>query len=399
MQRAMIITIGTGREVENGISYSIQRLNPDKICFICSEKSKPTIDKVLNIIDVPKKELLIKEFNEINDVERLFDKYIQIIDEVLALGFKNSDVTIDFTSGTKAMSSALVAAAIFKQINDISYVYGERGPDGRVMSGTERINILSPIAIFTNQKINLFKRFFNEYQYENALAVFNDKIIHFKYKSDINLLSKLAHAYSLWDKFQFEKSLNIFKEIQEIKNEKYIKEATLKGNIKLLKGLSSKDAPFNIKGEFLIKELWSNAKRRFKENKFDDAVARLYRLLELIGQVEIYKSFKVLTKEFPYSKIPKSLQLQFEKRVEEKGNLAIALFDTYEILAAHNNNLGSIWKENQLDIKKVLSFRNQSILAHGLTPVSKEHYLKFELLVSKFIKNPTAINNFPKFEI
>lgn len=398
MKKALILTVGTGRGVENGISFSLQKSNPNLICFICSDKSMSTVENVLKLTGKTEEDVIIKNIDEVNDIENLFDRYLNIINEVKNTGYKNTEITIDFTSGTKAMSSALVAAAIFSQINDISYVYGERGEGGRVISGTERLNVLSPIAIYTKENIKLFKRFFNKYQFENALALFDKGTIHFKEKNDINLLKNLALAYNLWDKFQFKEAVDIFKSIEkEFTENKFLTEKTLKGNIKILRNLASEESPFDRRGKFLIDELLANAKRRFSEGKFDDGVARLYRLVELVGQVEIFKEFKVSTSEFPLSKIPAPVREKFSEKAVE-GKCKIGQNDTFAILSVAGNKLGRTWDENKIKIKKIMQIRNNSILAHGLAPVTKEQYLKFEKLAILFISEENVVE-FPKFNL
>ncbi len=139
---------------------------------------KKTLEAVLTKLSKKREEVLLKQFDEINDVEILYQEYSKYIDQILKKGYSPNEVVADYTSGTKSMSSALVSSAIAKEIGVLSYVYGLRDEQGRVISDTERLSQLSPNAIFTEQKIKLFKQLFNRYQFDSSFELLHSTTIH-----------------------------------------------------------------------------------------------------------------------------------------------------------------------------------------------------------------------------
>lgn len=172
---------GTGSTVEDGIVFSIRQQNPTKICFIYSSSSEKTVKKVLLMLKKSREECILKCFDEVNDVEILYEEYSRYIDELVTMGYSLDEIVADYTSGTKSMSAALVNVAIAKGIKQLCYVYGHRDEQGRTVSGTERLSVLSPSFIFTEQRLHLFKKFFNQYQFEAALQLFEETHIHPKF--------------------------------------------------------------------------------------------------------------------------------------------------------------------------------------------------------------------------
>ena len=165
-------------------------------------------------------------------------------------------------------------------------------------------------------------------------------------------------------------------------------------NLEFLRNKTSKNerkksGNFNQKVKFYLPDLLNNAKRRISERKFDDAVARLYRSIELIAQLELLnkkfidskklrenkKFFMDKQKFFDYSfddefkdDVLKWAENDFED--EDNSSFTLARKNSYLFL----KELGVSWAEDLLDdeeLNKGLSSRNKSILAHGLNPIGR----------------------------
>jgi len=129
----------------------------------------------------------------------------------------------------------------------------------------------------------------------------------------------------------------------------------------------------------LLIDLINNAERRIKEGKYDDAVARLYRCVELIAQIRLldYDFNEIDEKEknkFNLEKIKnKGIDTEkYEKYADENGRVKLGMEKKFELL----KDLGwaeaeEIYLQNNT-LKNLLQKRNNSILAHGLEPVKKE---------------------------
>ena len=55
----------------------------------------------------------------------------------------------------------------------------------------------------------------------------------------------------------------------------------------------------------------------------------------------------------------------------------------YELLAKLNDDLGDFYLKNKKQIRNILKFRNNSILAHGFDSCSKKEYDEFSMIVLK----------------
>lgn len=394
MKKAMIITVGTGPGVENGIAFSINQQNPEFICFIYSKDSERTIYAVLEKLGRKKDEVCLKRFDEVNDVEALYQEYGSYLEELFGFGYKPQEIVADYTSGTKSMSAALVSVAIAKEIGILSYVYGMRDEQGRVVSNTERLSPLSPNAIFTEQKLKLFKQLFNRYQYDGALTLLKDAMIHPNFKKQVGFYQSLANAYGEWDRFNFKKASEVLNEIGlEMAEEYGLRKIIEIHKVKLYK-LKTAESEGKLCPEDLT-DLYSNAARRYEEGKYDDGVSRLYRLMEMIAQIEFEREFQMTTGKVPFDFLPDSLQKRYEPQLESQ-TVEIGLLDSFHVLQAKSENSSAKAFFREFDtFRKLLQARNYSRLAHGQRAIGKENYEKFSLFVIQ-IFNFKEKTEFPK---
>lgn len=396
MKKAMIITIGTGFGVDNGVAFSVRQQNPDLLCFIYSKESEKTLEAVLTKLSKKREEVLLKQFDEINDVEILYQEYSKYIDQILGKGYLPNEIVADYTSGTKSMSSALVSAAIAKEIGVLSYVYGLRDEQGRVISNTERLSPLSPNAIFTEQKIKLFKHLFNRYQFDSANELLYSATIHYNFKDLTNFYLGLSKAYAEWDRFNFKQAAEQLNSLSvEIASQLQLKSLVENHKVKLHKLKQASEQAKLTEDD--LTDLFSNALRRFEEGKFDDCVARLYRLVEMVAQIEFEKEFQMTTDKVKIDILPDSLKERFVAN-QQNQQVELGLLDTFKVLNEKSENKRTKTFFAKIDdFKKLLSVRNHSRLAHGQKPITKETCEKLISFVQEVfeIKDRT---DFPKLK-
>jgi len=396
MKKAMIITIGTGFGVDNGVAFSVRQQNPDLLCFIYSKESEKTLEAVLNRLSKKHEEVLLKRFDEINDVEILYQEYSKYLDEIISRGYLPNEIVADYTSGTKSMSAALVSAAIAKEIGVLSYVYGLRDEQGRVISNTERLSPLSPNAIFTEQKIEFFKKLFNRYQYDSAFELLNNATIHYNFRDLTNYYLQLSKAYAEWDRFNFKQAfehlnsidLNFATKIEQ-------KDIILKHKATLYK-LKEANSQGKLCEDDLI-DLLSNALRRFEEGKYDDCVSRLYRLIEMVAQIEFEREFQMKTDKVNFDILPDDLRNKYLAN-QQKETVELGLLDSFRVLHEKSENKRAKTFFSKYDeFKKLLSVRNHSRLAHGQIPITRETCEKLLSFVQEVFEIKQKIG-FPKLK-
>lgn len=401
-KKVLIMTLGTGAtgaDIAHGLFFSIKDSNPNLLLLIVSQKSfKTTLTHLKNLIqqDQLQIELVEKIIDEVNDLETLHFEYTNLINDLLKQGYSLNKITVDYTSGTKAMSAALVSAAVETRVGFLSYVYGERGEGGRVKSGTERRNSLSPNKFYSRDFFKKAVDLFNNYRYANCIEVLTSHEFHPEYQKKVGMLLKLARMFDAWDKFNFTNAFEISRTI----NLDELKEFNLKGKfetdfIPLLTKLKEKNLSIEKLGDLI-----ANAERRYTEGKYDDAVARLYRALEMLGQIEFEKEFKCSTSDVNAENIPINLidDVKITYTDFKDGKIKIPLFGVFEVLSEVGNEIGIMFKNQLESFKLILSLRNNSILAHGTAALKQNDFnkaLELVLILLPEIKQDSKVP-FPK---
>jgi len=124
--------------------------------------------------------------------------------------------------------------------------------------------------------------------------------------------------------------------------------------------------------EDVLADIFNNARRRFDEGKFDDALSRLYRLTEMLAQWELTKPpIEIDASDVDIQKIPPELRDYYEGLREKDGSIKIGLKKSYELLKLFGSSLGEQFLKDE-KIQILLTKRNNSILAHGTEPISRE---------------------------
>ncbi|MEM3134709.1 MAG: hypothetical protein QW502_03150, partial [Candidatus Bathyarchaeia archaeon] len=128
---------------------------------------------------------------------------------------KYNTVTVDYTSGTKAMTAALAILATIFGADELSYITGKREA-GIVQPGTEQIIPIRPYFIIAEQKIKEATQFFNRNQFHATITILQQIK---KTTKDPDIISQttpllnLAKAYEQWDKFHHERAYKIISQI------------------------------------------------------------------------------------------------------------------------------------------------------------------------------------------
>jgi CRISPR-associated protein (TIGR02710 family) len=120
----------------------------------------------------------------------------------------------------------------------------------------------------------------------------------------------------------------------------------------------------------LLLDVLANARRRMRELRFDDAVARLYRAVELMAQVRL-AAHGLETRAVPVERIPRSCRAHLQP-LPDSGVIACGLQAAYTLLDGLGDDLGKAFTTLAPDRTNTpLEMRNQSILAHGFQPVGE----------------------------
>ena len=119
--------------------------------------------------------------------------------------------------------------------------------------------------------------------------------------------------------------------------------------------------------EEILADLLANALRRAQEGKDDDAVARLYRAVEMIGQMLLLQQ-GINTSAVRLEQLPSSWQTSYQGSPEP---LKLGQEKDFLLLESLGHPVGKRYCENK-NLRNYLSKRNSSVLAHGIEPMSRE---------------------------
>ena len=393
MTAYLAMTVGTGRErtdIAGALHYSIVKHQPNTVVFFCSRKTEQeTLPEILRLLDWPPQRYRVHVFEDVDNVEQLYQQYLTILRTL-------DDVVVDFTSGTKAMSSALFAAAIAVEASKVSYVIGNRDDGGRVNSGTENLLAFSPALVLADRQLERARNLFNHLDFHAAFQLADGYRRSLPEGSALQKLAKtlylLGKGYDLWDHFKWKEAAH---DVQKAANPREnllenVDTAQLEKSAAYLK-IAGKDG---YSAERLI-DLGENARRRLWQVRYDDALARMYRAYEYLIQYRFMNEYGIDTGRV---KLTQLSGFQFCEKTEgmlqrnanrHNGSAKLGLRQGLELLAEMKDGLGKAliklyWKPGSWtpqkepapidagDLQVWLTQRNESLMAHGTRPAKKE---------------------------
>ncbi|MGC9517454.1 MAG: TIGR02710 family CRISPR-associated CARF protein [Methanomicrobiales archaeon] len=384
MKRALFMTVGTGigdskdgiHSLAHGLLYSIKHNRPDKIVFFGSELSKETVESVKKqYMDDLNEGFMENEFIKIENVDEFNHCFNQIKNKIEE--YSDFEVIIDYTSGTKTMTmSAAICSLLYHK--DLVLVYGDRGKNGLVTSQTEEMKTQNLYLVYDQILFEEVIKLFNHYRFQTAIETL-EKTVSLEDKGPYLTLIK---GYQAWDLFDHQKCKEYLTK-PEVKKIGKIKD-NVNQNLWIV-GIIS-DPQQDNKSSYLVADLINNAVRRGEEKKYDDAVARLYRTIELIAQCILNDKYNLNTSSINRQQLSDLEKVQMFKN-NKQDKIKIGLQDSYKLLRLRDEAIGEDFIEDNR-MKDLLQKRNNSILAHGLETIPKEIY---EELLSKTMEYASMV--------
>ncbi len=401
MALAVIASLGGTPEP---IAHTIREHNPEIVCYLASQQSVVevgTVHKRLKQWGHSQVDFQTFLVDDVNDLAHCFGKALECAAYLENKGVELDEVMVDCTGGTKPMAAALVLATARKGAA-FSYVGGgSRTKDGLgvVETGTEKVYTgISPWQVFAVEEWQHLVWHIEHFQYEAALELINSALP--KREPGDRLcwrgLHKVVDGLWRWDQFNHRGAVKSLRQgVEEIRNWTDVKEdkrladfiAQSMTCLEFLMEMASATSQFKEASKHLVIDLLSNADRRAAQGRYDDAVARLYRALEMQGQIAFRARTGSSTSNVSPEIIPPELREEYSTRYgdAESGKVRIPLHATFRLLKALGDPVGAHFFAHEADFKKILYSRNQSILAHGTEAVSRETFENFrDMLRSAF---------------
>lgn len=414
IKQVLLVSVGGSSQP---VIHSLNSQQPDYVIYFASRTSRAVIRQEIepalrfspedhDIIVTP------DEQNLVISVSALMNKLPQLLGD---WGLDYDSVVGDYTGGTKTMSSALVLALSGKKCR-YSYVGGtarDKEGLGVVIDGREQmLHLENPWDILAIEALRDIRLLFNRCRFRvvQELAERTADRVEIN-QSFFQALQYIAEGFYYWDTFQYKTAFaslrrgsGVLRPFVDGHPSEELKLFSLQvaDGLKQLENIQKDAALFksnpsrkdldpgqNADGHAIIIDLMANAVRRADiEFKYDDAVARLYSAIEKIAKTRLQIVHHLDNSDLDLGKLPKELSRQFEAEniVQSESKIQLPLHRSFSLLADLHDPTGLAYLDKEEDLRKILSIRNGSLLAHGFDPVSKETYSKLLFIALDFAK-------------
>ena len=416
---ALICSVGGSAEP---VRKSIDHHKPRHVIYVASASSRKTIrQEIENML----------EWHGIEDTHSItlsnFQDLLACVQDIrqgIAQGLEamglpeNSLLVADITGGTKVMSAALTLV-MMEYNSRFAYVGGDtrsKNGLGVVLPGHETIMRQdNPWEILALREVRDLASAFNSYEFTvaNSIASQLGSKVPGKEKFYAGI-ADLVYAYSLWDTFDHKGALARMRqaigrlEPFTVNSLLFLKLLdSVRGSLVLLEKIQQ-DAQFlraakpklpQQCGHSYLCDLISNAIRRAKAGRYDDAVARLYSAIEKSAKIRLLSAYDIdnshiLPDKLP-EQLPKELRSELLAMQSADGVIRIGLQKSFYLLAALSDPLGRAYEIHESTLQKSLEVRNLSLLAHGYNPVNEKTYNDFLAVALHFLE--VTLDDLPKF--
>ncbi len=402
MNTVLVISIGKSPDP---CLASVQQHGASRVIFFASQETRDAVTDIERVLSM-KGEVVALEKDDEYDFSLCYQTARFAIQKALATP-EPRRIVVDITGGTKTMVAGLALAASDHQL-EFAYVVSDKQPDGSFKANSERVKPFSnPLHKYHIRELERLQNGFNAGDFRATLETI--EIILKRAEGDdfeqafFQALKRLVQAFEQWDLFihreasdTFNGALNQLKPLVAVKSNQWrewVSEiAKLQPALTALK--DAKKSPSLV----LMQDLLANADRRIARGEYDDAVARMYRAIDLY--VEMILLEKGVTVEKTLFTLPTSkVHLLREFRESQQFNLTTlklsGISEVAKLASFLDPNRGEqILKALQSgSLKNALERRNESILAHGFEPIRLEQAESLRQVLSREFK----LNSYPNW--
>ena len=384
---------------------------PDYVLFVVSGGSRPQVEnEILPGLDyVP--QCGYSEVSDHQDIGICYQKIRADIERWLSeRKLAPEEIYVDITGGTKAMSAALMLAAV-EHFTNFTYVGGSSRDSnnlGTVLTGSEHIiRCQNPWMTYAVRELERANGLLEGFYADSAAAILEDaaRKCDESQRARLKAFAGLAKALGLADRFDFKGAHSEFHRWHQklelcLEYPHYRRLASLNEHWKAV-GDQVKHNDQTAGRETLL-ELVANADRRAKQSRYDDAVGRLYRAAELRGQQLVKQAFGAELGKVSIECFPAAIREDVIEKVGQPndGSYKLGVQNLFQILEFSEDEALSEQAHIYDCLKDHLQKRNNSLLAHGSLPVKKESFESFwESSLSVLGVCDSDIPRWPKLEL
>ena len=392
--------------------YSINRLQPDSLCFVLPEEAKFLVESQIQpkIEHMPRRWdwVVLTETGEFVDCHQTLAR---ILPEMLRTWeVQPGELVVDLTGATPAMAGALTLATLSLSSRIVSLVPAHEGQED------DRIDIAGQPFVWTygnpwDEAASVSRRegcdLFNRGLFAAAAKLFRslEARVSGGQKPLYRAFADLADGYDLWERFHYRQAWEKLKTAV-----KAFEMASLWGGppgltsllpaIKANAGFLEKLVldPASVK-DMQAPDLLAHAGRRLHGvHDPEAAMVSLVRALEAFAQRQLFKQHKIKTWDVQPEQLPQVLQEACRSCWLEDldGKYKLSLQAQFRALAAFSDPMGQAFLHEWPTMKPLLDAANHAVLGHGFEPVKAERVQQlYEVVVKLSGVSDTSLPRFP----
>ena len=338
----LLCTVGGAHQP---ILRAIESTKPRHVCFFCTDRD-PETGKPGSIVQVTGKGAVIKAHRDDKKptlpniptqaglADECFETRVVPADDLdgaylvmrtavaeLAHRLPGTRFVADYTGGTKTMTAALTCAALESEDVELQLVAGARPDLFRVANGTEHAVVASVARLRLDRAMAPYLGAWRRFAYHEAAEGLDDIRIAADAadRARLALAQAMSRALARWDDFDHAGALDLLDTYAGRVAPSY--PSMLPALRWLTRETGKQREPARLW------DLWLNAERRASQGRFDDAVARVYRLIEWTAQWQLRDKIGADTADFPPERLPASV----DAPPARDGKIKIGLWSAWQI--------------------------------------------------------------------
>lgn len=386
------------------VLHVLRQHHPAHVWYFCSAGSRANADAIQAQLDwrpAPR-------FIEVARFEELGPCYRELrrkIPDILAeTKVPPAEVLVDYTGGTKTMSAALVLAAaeLFQQFSYVGGEQREKAGLGIVLDGKERTLYQdNPWIELAVREVERARDLWGACQFETAAQVLGEVAPKVPLRLRFEAIADLASALAARHRLDFRQAKALLDRLQgrlplllDGRNDHGL--LALARNVQTLCTACAADQA----SDTFLRELLDNALRTAAQGRYEDAAARLYRAMEMQGQLwlaEVTGGLFVNGRCKPerIADLPLALKALPFCQPDDRGEIRLSLELTFRALAAlgHQRACAIVADLDPKDAagktksrwRAATEKRNAGILAHGVQPIGANGFNEMKQIATDFL--------------
>ncbi|HOA62203.1 MAG: TIGR02710 family CRISPR-associated protein [Verrucomicrobia bacterium] len=391
------------------VLHVLRRHRPAHVWYFCSAGSRATADEIHATIarDDPewRPERDIIEVGQFEELGPCYRDLRRAIPSLLAKwSVHQHQVLVDYTGGTKTMTAALVLAASewFQQFSYVGGAQREKGGLGIVVDGKERMLYQgNPWTALAIREVERARDLWAGCQFDTAGGALRDVAPKVPHRLRFEALADLAAATAARHRLDFSESCELLSRLLG-KLPSLFDGRDDCGLLDFVRHSHNicRACTQQVATDALLRELLDNALRTAAQGRFEDAAARLYRAIEMQGQLWLAEATDGLFRNGQcqpddLKKLPPALTDLPSCQPGKDGRVKLSLEDCFCALATLGHeravrifadlNAKNASGKPRSRLRAATEKRNASILAHGVQPVGRDGFETMKAIARDFL--------------